>query len=64
VQSIVRWDPPWWLKVAVGIAAFVVGSRWPIAVPIIIALAIPLIIVGVREKQRRKREGPRALTSA
>jgi hypothetical protein len=56
---LARWDPPWWFKVPVGIAVFVLILTWPIlAVPVVV-LCIPLIVVGVREKQRRRREGER-----
>ena len=52
-----RWDPPLWLRLAVGIAVFVVALNWPIAGLVVVVLAIPFIVLGVREKQRRSREG-------
>jgi chromate transport protein ChrA len=57
LQAIMRWDPPLWLRLAVGIAVFVVALNWPIAGLVVVVLAIPFIVLGVREKQRRSREG-------
>ena len=57
LQSVVSWDPPLWLRLTVGIAVFVVALNWPIAGLVIVVLAIPFIVLGVREKQRRNREG-------
>ena len=57
LQRLARWDPPWWLKVPVGIAVFLLVLEWPILALPTVVLCIPLIVVGVREKQRRRREG-------
>ncbi len=57
LRMLARWDPPWWLKVPVGVAVFALVLRWPVlAVPMVV-LCLPLIVIGVREKQRRRREG-------
>ena len=56
LQSLARWDPPLWLRLAVGIAVFVVAVNWPIAGLVIVLLAIPLIVLAARERKRRSEE--------
>ena len=56
LQSLVRWDPPLWLRLAVGIAVFVVAVNWPVAGLVIVVLAIPLIVLAARERKRRSGE--------
>lgn len=41
----------------VGVAVFVLVVNYPVAVVPVLVICIPLIVLGVREKQRRRREG-------
>ena len=57
LRLLARWDPPWWLKLPVGIAVFVLVVNWPILALPTIVLCVPFIVMGYREKQRRRRAG-------